>query len=147
MGFLGFADDALALPWRVKLLLPLLAAAPILAAYSGSTTIVMPLQVYKHLRDCCFAVGAAAQAVPAAASALLMQAEEALGPLLLQVPQASNQLVLQLTATLASAAAVVYRVILSAVQQVHAAFVSSELVSVLMPLRRGRYFLLLLASL
>ncbi|KAL8271262.1 hypothetical protein Esti_004828 [Eimeria stiedai] len=66
MGFLGFADDALALPWRVKLLLPLLAAAPILAAYSGNTTIVLPAQVYSLLRGSYAAAGAVGENVHAA---------------------------------------------------------------------------------
>ncbi|KAL8437165.1 hypothetical protein ACSSS7_001144 [Eimeria intestinalis] len=66
MGFLGFADDALALPWRVKLLLPLLAAAPILAAYSGNTTIVLPAHVYSLLSGSYTAVGAVVEDVHAA---------------------------------------------------------------------------------
>ncbi|KAL8447899.1 hypothetical protein Emed_004194 [Eimeria media] len=69
MGFLGFADDALALPWRVKLLLPLLAAAPILAAYSGNTTIVLPAQVYSVLRGSYTAAEALAENVHAALAA------------------------------------------------------------------------------
>ncbi|KAL8453875.1 hypothetical protein Emag_001683 [Eimeria magna] len=69
MGFLGFADDALALPWRVKLLLPLLAAAPILAAYSGNTTIVLPAQVYSLLRGSCAAAEAVVENVQCALAA------------------------------------------------------------------------------
>jgi UDP-N-acetylglucosamine--dolichyl-phosphate N-acetylglucosaminephosphotransferase len=42
MLFLGFADDVLDIRWRVKLLLPLAAALPLLAAYSGGTGIVIP---------------------------------------------------------------------------------------------------------
>jgi UDP-N-acetylglucosamine--dolichyl-phosphate N-acetylglucosaminephosphotransferase len=36
MLFLGFADDVLDIPWRVKLLLPMLASLPLLIAYSGT---------------------------------------------------------------------------------------------------------------
>ena len=42
MLFLGFADDVLDIPWRVKLLLPALASLPLLVAYSGGTSIVVP---------------------------------------------------------------------------------------------------------
>lgn len=42
MLFLGFADDVLDIPWRVKLLLPLLASLPLMVAYSGSTAILIP---------------------------------------------------------------------------------------------------------
>ena len=35
MLFLGFADDVLDIPWRVKLLLPMLAALPLIVAYGG----------------------------------------------------------------------------------------------------------------
>lgn len=42
MLFLGFADDVLDIPWRVKLLLPCLASLPLLVAYSGGTSIVVP---------------------------------------------------------------------------------------------------------
>ena len=42
MIFLGFSDDVLDLPWRYKLLLPTLASLPILVAYGGSTTILLP---------------------------------------------------------------------------------------------------------
>lgn len=37
MLFLGFADDVLDIPWRVKLILPCLASLPLLIAYSGGT--------------------------------------------------------------------------------------------------------------
>ncbi|KDD74929.1 glycosyl transferase [Helicosporidium sp. ATCC 50920] len=43
MLFLGFADDVLDIPWRVKLVLPTLAALPLLIAYSGGTSVVVPL--------------------------------------------------------------------------------------------------------
>ncbi|CAI5468596.1 unnamed protein product [Closterium sp. Yama58-4] len=42
MAFLGFIDDVLDIPWRVKLVLPSIAALPLLMAYSGHTTIVIP---------------------------------------------------------------------------------------------------------
>jgi UDP-N-acetylglucosamine--dolichyl-phosphate N-acetylglucosaminephosphotransferase len=42
MTFLGFADDVLNLRWRYKLLLPSLAAFPLLVAYSGTTVIIVP---------------------------------------------------------------------------------------------------------
>lgn len=42
MLFLGFADDVLDIPWRVKLLLPCLASLPLLIAYSGGTGVVVP---------------------------------------------------------------------------------------------------------
>jgi UDP-N-acetylglucosamine--dolichyl-phosphate N-acetylglucosaminephosphotransferase len=42
MLFLGFVDDVLDIPWRVKLLLPSIAALPLLMAYAGRTTIVIP---------------------------------------------------------------------------------------------------------
>ena len=37
MLFLGFADDVLDIPWRVKLVLPCVASLPLLIAYSGGT--------------------------------------------------------------------------------------------------------------
>ena len=37
MLFLGFADDVLDIPWRVKLLLPCIASLPLLIAYGGGT--------------------------------------------------------------------------------------------------------------
>lgn len=43
MLFLGFADDVLDIPWRVKLQLPCVAALPLLIAYSGSTSVKVPL--------------------------------------------------------------------------------------------------------
>lgn len=42
MLFLGFADDVLDIRWRVKLLLPLFAALPLLVAYSGGTGVSIP---------------------------------------------------------------------------------------------------------
>jgi UDP-N-acetylglucosamine--dolichyl-phosphate N-acetylglucosaminephosphotransferase len=42
MLFLGFADDVLDIPWRVKLVLPALASLPLLTAYSGGTGVIVP---------------------------------------------------------------------------------------------------------
>jgi UDP-N-acetylglucosamine--dolichyl-phosphate N-acetylglucosaminephosphotransferase len=42
MLLLGFMDDVLALKWRYKLILPLIASLPLLVMYNGATTIVLP---------------------------------------------------------------------------------------------------------
>ncbi|KAG9444991.1 hypothetical protein H6P81_016331 [Aristolochia fimbriata] len=42
MMLLGFVDDVLDVPWRIKLLLPSFAALPLLMAYAGHTTIIIP---------------------------------------------------------------------------------------------------------
>ncbi|KAL6336692.1 hypothetical protein AAG906_036006 [Vitis piasezkii] len=42
MTLLGFVDDVLDVPWRVKLILPSFAALPLLMAYAGHTTIIIP---------------------------------------------------------------------------------------------------------
>ncbi|KMZ68088.1 Phospho-N-acetylmuramoyl-pentapeptide-transferase [Zostera marina] len=42
MILLGFIDDVLDVPWRIKLLLPSFAALPLLMAYAGHTTIIIP---------------------------------------------------------------------------------------------------------
>lgn len=42
MVLLGFADDVLDLPWRFKLILPTVASLPLLATYSGVTTVLLP---------------------------------------------------------------------------------------------------------
>lgn len=42
MTFLGFADDLLDVPWRAKMFTPLVAAVPLLVAYTGRTTILLP---------------------------------------------------------------------------------------------------------
>ncbi|KAI3472237.1 hypothetical protein Pfo_029725 [Paulownia fortunei] len=42
MILLGFVDDVLDVPWRVKLVLPSIAALPLLMAYAGHTTIIIP---------------------------------------------------------------------------------------------------------
>lgn len=40
--FLGFADDVLDIPWRFKLLFPLVSSLPLLSAYTGGTSILVP---------------------------------------------------------------------------------------------------------
>ncbi|EAZ40970.1 hypothetical protein OsJ_25452 [Oryza sativa Japonica Group] len=42
MVLLGFIDDVLDVPWRVKLLLPTIAALPLLMAYAGGTSVSIP---------------------------------------------------------------------------------------------------------
>jgi UDP-N-acetylmuramyl pentapeptide phosphotransferase/UDP-N-acetylglucosamine-1-phosphate transferase len=42
MVLLGFADDVLDLPWRYKLILPTVASLPLLATYTGVTTVLLP---------------------------------------------------------------------------------------------------------
>ncbi len=42
MIFLGFSDDVLDLPWRYKFVLPTIATLPLLCAYDGSTSIIIP---------------------------------------------------------------------------------------------------------
>ncbi|OIV90427.1 hypothetical protein TanjilG_25031 [Lupinus angustifolius] len=49
MMLLGFVDDVLDVPWRVKLLLPSIAALPLLMAYAGHTTIVIPKPLVPHI--------------------------------------------------------------------------------------------------
>ncbi|CAL0321561.1 unnamed protein product [Lupinus luteus] len=49
MMLLGFVDDVLDVPWRVKLLLPSIAALPLLMAYAGHTTIVIPKPLVPHV--------------------------------------------------------------------------------------------------
>ncbi len=51
MVFLGFADDALDLPWRYKFLLPTIATLPLLCAYDGSTSIVIPPPLSSRLPE------------------------------------------------------------------------------------------------
>jgi len=45
MLFLGFTDDVLDWPWRYKLVLPTVASLPLLCCYTGSTSIVVPIQL------------------------------------------------------------------------------------------------------
>ena len=42
MLFLGFADDVLDIPWRVKLILPAVASLPLVLAYGGGTGVAIP---------------------------------------------------------------------------------------------------------
>lgn len=48
MLMLGFVDDVLDLPWRVKLVMPLVAALPLLAAYTGSTAVGIPSPIVDY---------------------------------------------------------------------------------------------------
>lgn len=43
---LGFADDVLDLAWRYKMVLPPIASLPVIVAYTGGTTIVLPHLVH-----------------------------------------------------------------------------------------------------
>ena len=45
MIFLGFVDDVLDLPWRVKIVTPGFAALPLLLSYSGATTVLIPAPI------------------------------------------------------------------------------------------------------
>jgi UDP-N-acetylglucosamine--dolichyl-phosphate N-acetylglucosaminephosphotransferase len=49
MTLLGFVDDVLDIPWRVKLVLPSVAALPLLMAYAGHTTIVIPKPLVSYV--------------------------------------------------------------------------------------------------
>ncbi|KAK6945224.1 Glycosyl transferase, family 4 [Dillenia turbinata] len=49
MILLGFVDDVLDIPWRVKLLLPSFTALPLLMAYAGHTTIVIPKPLIRYV--------------------------------------------------------------------------------------------------
>ena len=42
MTLLGFADDVLDLPWRYKFILPVFASLPLLAMYTGTSTVKLP---------------------------------------------------------------------------------------------------------
>ncbi|XP_051143151.1 uncharacterized protein LOC127259676 [Andrographis paniculata] len=49
MTLLGFIDDVLDVPWRVKLVLPSIAALPLLMAYAGHTSIVIPKPLVPYI--------------------------------------------------------------------------------------------------
>ncbi|XP_062189582.1 uncharacterized protein LOC133892693 [Phragmites australis] len=49
MILLGFVDDVLDVPWRVKLLLPTIASLPLLMAYAGGTSISIPKPIAPYL--------------------------------------------------------------------------------------------------
>ncbi|CAA6654793.1 unnamed protein product [Spirodela intermedia] len=49
MILLGFVDDVLDVPWRIKLLLPSFAALPLLMAYAGHTTIIIPKPIIPYV--------------------------------------------------------------------------------------------------
>ncbi|EFC47309.1 predicted protein [Naegleria gruberi] len=59
MLFLGFADDVLELKWRYKLILPTLAALPLLTTYSGLTSVVIPkpLRAFQFFESIATTVG------------------------------------------------------------------------------------------
>ena len=88
MVLLGFMDDVLDLPWRVKLILPTIASLPLLVAYTGSTSVVVP----RPLRALLVAPGAASAAAAAAGAATVDAAPRVpgmlteLGALLDRVP-------------------------------------------------------------
>lgn len=46
VALLGFIDDVIDLKWRHKLIVPTFATLPLLVAYKGATSIIVP----KHLR-------------------------------------------------------------------------------------------------
>jgi UDP-N-acetylglucosamine--dolichyl-phosphate N-acetylglucosaminephosphotransferase len=45
MSFLGFSDDMLDLRWRYKIILPMIASFPLIFAYTGSTSILLPKMI------------------------------------------------------------------------------------------------------
>ncbi|KAI4381528.1 hypothetical protein MLD38_007593 [Melastoma candidum] len=49
MILLGFVDDVLDVPWRVKLILPSFAALPLLMAYAGHTSIIIPKPLVPYI--------------------------------------------------------------------------------------------------
>ena len=49
MIFLGFADDVLDLRWRDKLVLPTLASLPLLVAYRGPTSVMVPGSLVEYV--------------------------------------------------------------------------------------------------
>lgn len=49
MLMLGFVDDVLELAWRVKLVMPIVASLPLIAAYSGGTAIGLPKVLVQSL--------------------------------------------------------------------------------------------------
>ncbi|KYQ91733.1 hypothetical protein DLAC_07515 [Tieghemostelium lacteum] len=49
MILLGFGDDVLNLRWRYKLILPLFASLPLLVAYAGGTSVVVPIPLRDYL--------------------------------------------------------------------------------------------------
>lgn len=51
MILLGFVDDVVDLRWRYKLVLPAVATLPLLVAYSGSTSVVVPLPLRAMLGE------------------------------------------------------------------------------------------------
>lgn len=48
---LGFMDDVIELRWRYKLIVPTIATYPLLVAYSGLTSVVVPLPLQPLIGD------------------------------------------------------------------------------------------------
>lgn len=51
---LGFVDDVIDLKWRHKIVVPLVASLPLLVAYKGLTSVVVPKQlrgIFGHFVD------------------------------------------------------------------------------------------------
>ena len=70
----GFADDVLDLPWRYKLILPTVASLPLLCAYNGYTTVLLPKPMRSMLWNAASTVASAASSssatIPASSSSL-----------------------------------------------------------------------------
>lgn len=49
MTHLGFVDDVLDVPWRIKVALPSFAALPLLMAYAGHTSIIVPKPLIQYV--------------------------------------------------------------------------------------------------
>lgn len=49
MVLLGFVDDVLGLRWRYKIILPIFAVYPLLIAYNGQTSIIIPNIISKYI--------------------------------------------------------------------------------------------------
>lgn len=57
MTLLGFVDDVLDVPWRIKLVLPSFAALPLLMAYAGHTSIIIPKPLIQYVGVAVFDLG------------------------------------------------------------------------------------------
>ncbi|XP_077240165.1 uncharacterized protein LOC143881064 [Tasmannia lanceolata] len=57
MILLGFVDDVLDVPWRIKLILPSFAALPLLMAYAGHTTIIIPKPLIPYIGEAVLELG------------------------------------------------------------------------------------------
>ena len=54
---LGFIDDVIDLRWRDKLIVPTIASFPLLVAYSGLTSVVVPIQFREIIGSTIFNLG------------------------------------------------------------------------------------------